>query len=383
MLEYCRRCIMPNTRPHLRFDDAGVCSACRNHEARAAIDWTAREAELRQVLDRFRSKEGYYDCIIPVSGGKDSTFQVLKMLEYGMTPLCVTGVTDDLTPIGRRNLENLRELGVDLFEVAVNPVVRRKMNRIALQQVGDISWPEHVAIFSFPVWIALRMNIPLIVWGENPQKEYGGPASEEEKSTLDANWLQEYGGLLGLRPSDFVGQEGIRPADLILYNYPSQAQIDQVGVTGLYLGYYLPWSGLRNALLAQAHGFETYPTAIENQLVNYENLDNFQTGIHDYFAYLKYGFGRAAHQACILIRHGILERQEAVALVKKRDGLYPATYLGRSIEEILAPIGLDRPAFDKICDAFTNKRIFRTNNTGTLVRDPTGNLIKRSEVEIQ
>src|SRR6185312_8077653 len=116
-------------------------------------------------------------CIVPVSGGKDSTFQTLRVLELGLNPLCVTAATCKLTDIGRRNLENLRRLGVDSIEVTPNPLVRRKLNRLALQQVGDISWPEHVAIFTVPVRIAVQLKIPLIIWGENSQHEYGGPAA--------------------------------------------------------------------------------------------------------------------------------------------------------------------------------------------------------------
>ena len=140
-----------------------------------------------EVLDRYRSEDGSsYDCIVPVSGGKDSHLQTIRLLELGMNPLCVTATTDRLSPIGRRNIENLKHLGVDYIEVTPNPVVRRRINRLALTEVGDISWPEHVAIFTVPVRIAVQFGVPLLVWGENSQNEYGGPAAAADEQVLDA-----------------------------------------------------------------------------------------------------------------------------------------------------------------------------------------------------
>ncbi|HYE99497.1 MAG TPA: N-acetyl sugar amidotransferase, partial [Planctomycetota bacterium] len=222
MIRYCRRCVMPETKPDLHLDAEGVCSACRYFEKRREIDAAARKKDLLKILDRYRSKDGStYDCIVPASGGKDSTYQALRMKELGMNPLVVTATTDKLTPLGRRNIENLKNQGFDYVEVTPNPVVRRRINRFTLTTVGDISWPEHVAIFTIPVRIACQMRIPLIVWGENSQHEYGGPAGAAENNTLTRRWLEEFGGLLGLRVSDLVGVEGIEPRDLIQYTYPS------------------------------------------------------------------------------------------------------------------------------------------------------------------
>jgi len=175
MIRYCTCCLMPETKPDLEFDAESVCSACRYFEKRDAVDWDTRKDELQKILGRYRSKdESNYDCLIPVSGGKDSHYQVIKMLELGMNPLCVTGTTCSLSEVGRRNIDNLKRLGVDYLEVTTNRVVRRTINKFALINVGDISWPEHVTIFTVPVRIAVQMRIPLIIWGENSQNEYGG-----------------------------------------------------------------------------------------------------------------------------------------------------------------------------------------------------------------
>ena len=143
MIRLCTRCINPDTKPDLFFDEEGVCSACRSFEARAAVDWVERRAELEKLIARYRSADGRnYDCIVPVSGGKDSTYQVVRLLELGVSPLCVTATTDSLSDIGRRNIENVKRLGVDYLEMTTNPVVRRKINRLCLTEIGDISWPE-------------------------------------------------------------------------------------------------------------------------------------------------------------------------------------------------------------------------------------------------
>ena len=368
---------MPETKPDLVIDEEGVCNACRSFEGRAEVDWATRRRELVELLERYRSQDGTrHDCIVPVSGGKDSTTQVIRLLELGMNPLCVTATTDKLSAIGRRNIENIKGLGVDYVEVSTNPVVRRRVNRLALTQVGDISWPEHVTIFTIPVRVAVARGIPLIVWGENPQNEYGGPAAASSENVLTRRWLEEFGGLLGLRVSDLLEIEGIERRHLIEYTYPSDDDLARVGVTGLFLGYYLPWDGYQNALFAQANGFETYHTTVEGSMVNYENLDNCHTGIHDYFKFLKYGFGRATDLACLHVRRGRLSRADAVELVRRHDGKFPWTYLGTSLEEILDDIEMSLDEFVHTCDRFTNKRLFVCDARGDLVRDARGNLTK-------
>lgn len=377
MIRYCSRCVMPETKPDLFIDAQGVCSACRYLESRTEVDWESRKRDLHRIVEKYRSKDASnYDCIVPVSGGKDSTYQVVRMLELGLNPLCVTASTCKLSAIGRRNLQNIKQLGVDSLEFSTNPVVRRRINRLALRQVGDISWPEHIAIFTIPVRIAVQMRIPIIVWGENSQNEYGGPAADAQNSTLTRRWLEEFGGLLGLRVSDLVGQDGIVAKDLIPYSYPSDEELARVGVTGLFLGHYIPWDGYSNALVAQGYGFETYPSTIEGSIVNYENLDNCHTGIHDYFKFIKYAFGRATDLACMHMRRGRLSRADAIKLVKVHDGRFPWTYLGVPLKEILDELDLPLDEFTSICDRFTNKKLFVCDARGALAKDNSLNLTK-------
>ena len=376
-IHYCKRCLLPDTKPDLHFDTHGLCNACRNYDDRKKIDWTKRKNEFLAILDRYRSKDGKnWDCIVPVSGGKDSTYQVLRMLEYGMTPLCVTATTCDLSDIGRKNIENIKNFGVDYIEFSPSKKVRSKLNSLGLRQVGDISWPEHVGIFTIPIKVAVEYKVPLIIWGENAQNEYGGPASATENNVLNRRWLEEFGGLLGMRVSDLIGIDGLRERDIIPYTYPTDEELKKVGVTGLYLGYYLPWDGYTNALISQAYGFTTYHTTVEGSCVNYENLDNYQTGIHDYFKFLKFGFGRASDIASLHIRRGRLSREDGCKLVRLHDGKFPWYYLGKSLEEILRPLDMSVDEFIHICDKFTNKKLFLKESNGNLAKDKRGNLTK-------
>ena len=376
MLKYCVRCVMPSTKPDLHIDQDGVCNACRAYEGRKHVDWEARRRELLALLEKYRRPDGNWDCIVPVSGGKDSTYQVIRMLQMGINPLCVTSSTCDLSPIGRKNIENLKRLGVDHLEFSPNTLVRARLNRIALTEVGDIAWPEHVGIFTIPVRAAVQFDIPLIVWGENSQNEYGGPAAAAENNVLTRRWLEEFGGLLGLRVSDLTETYGIPQRQLLPYQYPSDEQLQRVGVTGLFLGHYLPWDGLSNVLISQAHGFTSFDTAVEGSMVNYENLDNHQHGIHDYFKFLKFGFSRATDIACLHVRRGRITRQDALEIVKLRDGKFPWSYLGKPLREILEPLDMSIDEFIKVCDRFTNRKIFERDAAGTLVKDRHGNLKK-------
>jgi N-acetyl sugar amidotransferase len=367
---------MPHTKPDLRIDEHGVCNACRAYESRKEVDWDARGGDLLKLIERYRNPGGNWDCIVPVSGGKDSTYQVIRMLQLGLNPLCVTATTCDLSAIGRKNIENIKRLGVDYVEFSPNPLVRARLNRVGLTQVGDISWPEHVGIFTIPVRAAVQYNVPLIVWGENSQNEYGGPAAASENNVLTRRWLEEFGGLLGLRVSDLISTYGFKPRELIPYHYPSDEDLQRVGVTGMFLGYYLPWDGLSNALIAQANGFTSLEHSVEGSMVNYENLDNHQTGIHDYYKFLKFGFSRATDIACLHVRRGRISRQDAVEIIRKRDGKFPWKYLDKPLADILEPMDMSVDEFVRVCDQFTNKKIFKRDATGALLKDAHGNLEK-------
>lgn len=375
-MKFCTNCLLPNTKPDLTFSDSGICSACTAFSDRAKIDWIARQDEFSDLLKQHKGKSDW-DCIVPVSGGKDSTAQVVKIMELGLNPLCVNSRTCDLTPLGRANLENIRKLGADLVEYAPDLMVRRRLNRIGLETVGDISWPEHVGIFTIPVRAAVDFNVPMIVWGENSQNEYGGPAANQHNPILDRRWLEEFGGLLGLRLSDLVDDYGFSRRQLSFYCYPEDEALKKVGVTGLFLGHFFPWDGFTNQEIARQNGFSTYESLVEGSCVDYENLDNYQTGIHDYFKYLKFGFSRTSDISSLHVRRGRISRNDALKIVKELDGRYPKSYLGKRLEAILEEIDMNLKEFDIICNQFTNSRIFALDENDQLVRRPDGSPLLR------
>jgi len=354
-MKYCTRCLYPDTKPDLMFNEAGVCSACTAHEARDKIDWKARELEFFNLCSNIRAENKQYDCIVPVSGGKDSTYQVVKALEHGLNPLAVTATTDDVSLLGRDNLANISKLGVDHIEITTNAKVRRKINAYTLREIGDISWAEHVTIFTIPVRVAILYDVSLILWGENPQSEYGGPYKAQDAKRLDQRWLQEYGGLNGLRVSDLINAQIATERELYQYKYPlGQTK----NINGLFLGQFFPWDGLSNAIVASQNGFKTNYGPVEGVGYDYENLDNHQTGIHDRFKYLKFGFGRCTDLVNNHIRRKRITREEGKEMVLMYNGKYPRTYLGKPLEEVLEPLEISIEEYIEIENKFANKELF-------------------------
>ncbi len=378
-MKYCKNCIMPDTRPDQIFDDNGICNACLSFSKNNEINWSERENELNEIIDEAKKRSSCWDCVIPSSGGKDSTYQALWAKSKGLHPILVTASTCDLSEVGRKNLENLKKLGFDTIEISNDPKIRSRLNKISLELIGDISWPEHVSIFTAPIRFALNYKIPLILYGENPQIEYGGPKKSLSNYILDRKWMEEFGGLIGLRVSDLIEIYGFSSKELGIYSYPSSEELDKFKIKSIFLGYFEKWDSLRNYNKAKEKGFTEYEN-LEGCYFNFEKIDNYQHGIHDYFKYLKFGFGRATDQLCYLVRRGIISREKAVHKVDELEGKFPVSYMGKSTEKILDKIGLSTTEFKKICDKFTNKKIFKTDQSGKLVFDEKGNLIKKYSI---
>ena len=374
-MKTCTKCVMPTTKPDLHFDEDGVCDACKSQEAKNKdIDWNAREKEFLKLVKKYKTNADY-DCVIGVSGGKDSTYQVIKVLELGLNPLCICFEPTIPTEIGRKNLENLNNLGVDLIHIKHNPIVYKKLAKEAFKRTGDNEWQNHLGIFTTVPKFAVNFNIPLIIWGESPQIEYGGPATSKTRNTLDRQWLEEFGGLLGNRISDMVGVDGLTQRDLSLYTYASDEDIHRVGVTGLFLGYYFKWD-LREVLKkSKEYGFSVQDRPVETTYENFENLDCYSNHLHDYLKYVKYGFGRATDNACLDIRLGYITREEGVRLVNKYDGRYPSL----AVKKYLEYTGFTQKEFDKIVDSYTNKRIFERDENGNFRRDIDGSLVRKEK----
>lgn len=345
----CRTCVMPSTRPDTPFIE-GECAACVSYRRRPAIDWDARRERLVQLLDRHHGR-----VLVPSSGGKDSTYQVMTLLDLGADVTVVTARTCHLTPMGRANIDNLAR-HARTIEVTPNMAVRAKLNRLALEMVGDISWPEHAAIFSAPFQVAGDTGHRLLMYGENPQDQYGGPLGSEDAKQLTARWRSEFGGFLGLRPDDFEDVEGISARQMDDYRMPAFCHDDEPEAH--FLGQYIPWDSARNAQVAQYAGMKVpvTPPAPSNWW-RAENLDNAQTGLHDHFMWLKYGFGRGCQQISVDVRTGRIERDYALAWVKDCDGIFPEEYAGVKVGEVLERIGMTHAQLDEVMRRFTDKAV--------------------------
>ena len=378
-MKYCVNCFLPSTKPQLRFNKDGVCAACLSYWNRPNIDWKKREEMFFNIVNEIKknNKTNNWDSVIPVSGGKDSVYQALKLRELGLNPLCVTSTTCDLSELGRENIENLKQQGFDYIEFSSNPKVRKKLNRIGLEMIGDISWPEHISINTIPINVAVRYGINLIFWGENSQNEYGGTEKAANAKELTWEWLLQFADFAGLRISDVEGLYNLEKKDLIPYYYPPVEEVKKAKIQSLFLGYFFPWSGYKNYEYVMKHGFKTYDKWVEGSYGNYENLDNHQTGIHDYIKFLKFGWSRATDILSMAIRRNKISRIDALKIIKERDGKYPSFYLGKSLEKILSDINMSIEEFDIICDRFTNRDIFLCNNDGKLIKDEHNCLIKK------
>jgi len=379
LIKYCKNCLYPETKPDLHLDQNGICNACNFVHVKDSTDWNSRKNELTQIFEKYRNKDGTnYDCIIPVSGGKDSTYQAYVVKEdFGLNPLCVSFHLPEMTEIGRKNIENLKNLGFDCLEFTPNPEINYKMEKIALMELGDPEWPNHFGIFTFPIQVAVRFKIPLIVWGENSQAEYGGSIEDSNKSYLDINWRKNYG--TKIRGHDekeadleLMLKHGIDRKYHQPFVYPSDAEIQSVGVIGIFLGHFIRWNSLGNLEQVKKLGFSVGEIPTEGTYTNYENLDHKLQGFHDYFKWIKFGYGRATDNASIEIRSGILTRDEGLKLVKEFEGKLPERYL----DEYLHNWKMTRDEFLTIVDKFTNKELFQKDTHGNLLRDSEGNLTK-------
>ena len=370
-------CLFPETKPDLFFNEQGVCSACVSSiQKKNEIDWNNREKEFFEIINKYKKQpnESGYDCLIPVSGGKDSSYQAYFMKEVcGLNPLCVCFETTSITELGQKNLDNISKMGIDVIYFKKNYEVYKTMVIEGFKRVGDEMWPNHIGIFTIPVNIAVKFNIPLIIWGENPQQEYGGPLEAVENKYLNRRWLEEFGGLIGNRIQDMIGINGLTEKDLTPYFYPSDEEIENIGVIGLFLGHYFFWDAKKQLEIVKKHGFSVKEDGpVEGTYTNYENLDEKMHGLHDYLKYVKYGFGRATDHACIDIRNNRITREEGLKLVKRYDGKYPHN----SINEFVKYSGITKSEIDSIIDSFTNFMLFEKDQNGNYKRDSHGNLIR-------
>lgn len=328
-MRFCTRCLYPENHPlNLTFDDQGVCSGCRVHEEKDTLDWTGRGRRLGKILEQFRSKSGRtYDCVIPVSGARDSYFIVHTIKKvYGMNPLLVTYNKHYNTEIGIRNFAYLKTLfDCDAMMMVVEPGKVKRITRHTLDKVGSIYWHCLAGQTVFPVQVAVRMKIPLIVWGAHQGVDQVGMFSHTDEVEMTRKYRKEHD-LMGLEAEDLVDEAaGVTEFDLLQYFYPHDKEIEKVGVRGIYLNNYIRWdSKEQHEDMIRLYGYETAPQ--ERTFDTYNDVDcHHYSDLHDYIKYLKYGYGKATDHACREIRLKRMTREEGIALVNKYQRKEPKT----------------------------------------------------------
>ncbi|MCB9946855.1 MAG: N-acetyl sugar amidotransferase [Rhodospirillaceae bacterium] len=332
-MRYCARCLYPeNAKPYIIFDDDGVCSGCRVAEAYDRVDWAERAKRLADILAdykaRARAAGAHYDCIIPVSGGKDSHFQahIIKNL-HGLNPLFVTYNHLFNAPLGLRNLENLfSKLNCDLIRFSSNPDTVRRISRYMLKTCGDLTWHYHCGILTFPIQIAARFRIPLIIWAENNFSNLVGTFNPEDMVEFSRKHRKDFG-LRGIEADEHLGEaSGLTWQDIGPFRYPDDDLIEEVGVRGIYLSNFVRWDEYAQAEdMMRLYDFQPSANVRERTFNRYAKLDDLHAnGTHDYLKYLKFGYGRATDDASTLIRGGRMTREEGIEMVARYDHVRPS-----------------------------------------------------------
>jgi N-acetyl sugar amidotransferase len=322
-------------------------------EKSGIIDWVKRQQDFVAVVENAKRRSRGYDCVIPVSGGKDSTWQVVTCLEHGLNPLAVTWKTPARTAVGARNLANLVTLGVDHMDYQVNPKVERKFLYQALARCGSTAIPMHMAIFSIPVNVAIRFEIPLIVWGENSAFEYAGSGDDRYGFRLDWRWLQQFGVTHGTTARDWVSTD-LTQKELTPYFGPSEEELQANGVLAVFLGYYFPWDPATSLRVARAHGFEVSTEGPRTGYYNYADIDDDFISIHHYLKWYKFGFTRLFDNLSLEIRNGRMTRDQAIEVVRQRGDQTPHEDIARFCDFV----GITLEHFWDVAEKFRNPNIW-------------------------
>lgn len=341
-LQYCTRCCMPETNEGINFDEMGVCQACRSQEQKIHINWDERKAELKKTLEHYKAQAGdNYDCIIPISGGKDSTFQLHVLTKiYNMKPLAVTFSHNWFSETGRYNLMNaLEKFNVDHIMFTPNRDLVNKLARVSLTKIGDSCWHCHSGVGAFPLQVAARFKIPLLVWGESISEASGRACYFEPVRKFDRDYFTKVSAKF--YPEEMVGDQ-ISRKDIYPFKLPTLEEIEKVGVVGIHLGDYLFWDDERQMeFVRDVYGWKE--DKVEGTYKRYKSVECIMAGVHDYSKFLKRGFGRGTDHASADVRAGLLTREEGFELAKKYDSEKPG-----ALEYYLKITGYTEQEFNEI-----------------------------------
>jgi imidazoleglycerol phosphate synthase cyclase subunit len=360
-IRWCTECVYPSiSAAPMEFDEHGVCTGCQMAKVKAAIprsEWDRRKALLRNLVEPYRVRDGSrHDCVIAVSGGKDSYFQVHVLKEeFGLNPLLVTYDGNNWTEPGWRNMVRMREaFGVDHIVVRPSVTTLKKLNELAFVIMGDMNWHAHVGIMTVPMMVAARHGIPLVFYGEHGYLDLCGQFSMDDFPEVTYRDRLEHFAR-GYEWTYFVGREGLTAQDLNLWRYPDDAAMLDLDLRGIFLGNYVFWEANEHIrIVRERYGFEVSHQPFDRTYRTMSNLDDMhENGVHDYLKYIKFGYGRATDHTCKDIRAGIMGRQRAIELVNHYDPVKPS-----DLQRWLQYVGMSEEKFDAVADTFRDPRVW-------------------------
>ncbi|MCP4569130.1 MAG: N-acetyl sugar amidotransferase [FCB group bacterium] len=349
-MKYCKKCLMPNTRPRITFDPEGVCNACRYQESKEKIDWAARARELITLCDLHRSNNGEYDCVVPWSGGKDSSTIAYKLkTKYGMNPLlaCVSPMLP--TAVGNANRETFLNLGFDYVLSRPNQKVHRYLARKFFIERGNPKAAWDAQVNSFPAQVAVQNNIKLVFYAEHGESEYGGEILHKDSSkTRDAEEVYQI--QLGDDPRDW-SDDTVQKNDLNPYLYPVDGMLGR-GIKAYYYAWFEKWHMCENYKFAKDHWDFREATTVDGTWNGWDSIDDKMDPLYYHMQYVKYGFGKALRDAARMIQGGYMGRRKALGLIERNDSEFPET----DFEEVCEYLGM--PDVRQMIESHRNKDLF-------------------------
>ena len=350
-LRCCTRCIMPETQEGVEFDEMGICTACQSSEQKMHMDWAQRRGQLAQILDEAKTNAGdNYDCIIPISGGKDSFFQLHVLVkEFGMKPLAVTFSHNWFSKTGFHNLQlALETFNVDHIQFTPNRALVKKLAKKSIFKIGDACWHCHSGVGAFPLQVAVRCGIPLLVWGESIAEASGRASYDAPVRHFDREYFEKVSAKVP--PAAMLG-DGITEQDLAPFKLPTAEQCEAIGLRGIHLGDYLFWDDERQMeFVRDTYGWRE--TEMEGAYKCYKSAECIMPGVHDFACYLKRGYGRASYQASADLRKGLLTREDALKLAGQYDPERP-----HALDYFLEITGLSEAEFYAAVDAHRHEKL--------------------------
>lgn len=350
----CKNCLNMSTRPRIQFDARGWCNACQWMEAKKTMCWAPRRKELAILLDRYRSSSGGFDCIVPVSGGKDGSSIAYRLTRlYGMHPLAVTVRPALELDIGNQNLMNFINAGFDHIHISPDVNVMRKVNTLGFIEMGFPYYGWLIAIFSAVIRVAINFNIPLIFYAEDGEVEYGGSTESKGKSLFGIEYMKRIYFEAGYEK--VFNRLAMNTRDLYFFLFPSDDELRDKELYSTHWSYFEPWDPYENYLTAKEHcGLKEKDDTNAGTFTNFAQNDQALYALHTYIMYLKYGFGRATQDAGIEIRRGAMTRDQGIELVRLYDNHYPEEFMAQYLEYYQ----MTREEFDAVVDRWANKELF-------------------------